>query len=107
MKFAIIADGGKQYRVKEGGSLALEKIDKKEGSKVAFKDVLLYSDGKQTVIGTPRCAGAAVTGSIVGQGRDKKVTVIKYKRKTRYKRTIGHRQMRTRVKIDTISVPVQ
>lgn len=103
MQFAIIADGGKQYKVSEGDSLTFEKMDKKEGAKVTFKDVLLYNDGKQTLVGTPRCAATQVTGTIEKQGKGKKITVIKYKRKTRYKRTIGHRQMFTRVKIDTVS----
>jgi len=102
MKFAIIKTGGKQYRVKEGSAFKFEKLDKKEGAQVIFDKVLLYSDGKKTEVGQPLVKGVKVTGKVVKQGKAKKITVIKYKRKIRYRRKKGHRQHFTQVKIEKI-----
>jgi len=103
MKFAIIAVGGKQRKVTEGRTLSVEKMDKKKDSKVTFKSVLLYHDGKSTQVGKPYCKGISVTGTVVEEGLGKKVTVVKYKSKVRYRRTKGHRQPYTKVKIDKIT----
>ena len=104
MNLAIIKTGGKQYEVKEGDILKIEKIDKKAGDKFIFEEVLLISDkeGKNIKIGDPFISGAKVHAEVIEQGKNKKVTVIKYKSKTRYKRTLGHRQNYTKVKITKI-----
>lgn len=104
MNLAIIKTGGKQYKVKEGDSLKIEKLDKKIGDKVIFDEVLLISDkeGKEIKIGNPFIGSAKVQGEVIECGKNKKVEVVKYKSKTRYKRTLGHRQNYTKVKITKI-----
>ena len=102
-KLAVIKTGGKQYKVKKGDSVKIEKLDKKEGSKVAFDTLLIASsDGKEVNLGKPSL-GKKVEGKILEQGRDKKISVIKYKNKTRYLRNKGHRQSFTKVEITSIS----
>ena len=102
MKLAVIITGGKQYKVSEGDILKAEKIDKKVGSSVNFDKVLLYSDGKTTEIGRPFLKNVKVAAKILEQKKDKKITVIKYKSKIRYRRKKGHRQLVTRIKIEKI-----
>ena len=98
---AIIATGGKQYKVSEGDVIKVEKLGKSEGETVNF-DVLLIG-GENTVVGNPTVAGASVTASVVCEGKDKKVIVYKYKRKTGYHKKNGHRQLFTKVKIEKIN----
>ncbi|MFH1413186.1 MAG: 50S ribosomal protein L21 [bacterium] len=102
MKIAVIKTGGKQYKVKEGQNLKVEKLSKEEGDKVKF-DTLLVSDSKaeNIEIGKPSL-GDKVEAKIIEQGKGDKVKVVKYKRKTRYKRTIGHRQPYTKIEITKI-----
>ena len=102
MKYAIIATGGKQYKVSEGDVIKVEKLGVADGETVTFDKVLLVSDG-ETVIGNPTIAGASVTASVVCEGKDKKVVVYKYKRKTGYHKKNGHRQLFTKVKIESIN----
>jgi large subunit ribosomal protein L21 len=102
--YAVIASGGKQYKVQEGEILKVEKLDGQVGSEVAFDQVLLLSDGEAVKIGQPTLADVAVRGHIVEQGREKKILVFKYKRRKRYRRKQGHRQSYTAVKIDSIEV---
>ncbi len=101
---AVIKTGGKQYLVKAGDSLTIEKIEGEAGAKVTFDAVLLAFDDKaaDVKIGTPTLSGASVTATIEEQGRGKKIPVIKYKPKTRYRRNVGHRQHFTKVKIGEI-----
>lgn len=100
MKIAVIATGGKQYIVKEGALLTVEKLSGAEkGKEVSFDSVLLTDDGSATVIGTPTVSGAKVTATVVEEGKDKKKIVVKYKAKSRYYKKRGHRQPFTRVKI--------
>lgn len=104
--FAIIETGGKQYMVAPGDSVKIEKIigNFKVGDNVSFDKVLLVDDGKAVVnIGTPYITGAKVSGSIIEIGRNPKVTVIKYKQKSRYFKKNGHRQPFFKVKIEKIS----
>jgi large subunit ribosomal protein L21 len=101
--FAIIRTGGKQYRVKEGDRIAVERLSVEEGSDVTFEDVLLVGDEGDTKVGSPTVAGASVTARVESQGRDKKVTYFHYKNKTRQKKQIGHRQYETRLVITGIS----
>lgn len=102
MKFAVIETGGKQYKVAEGDVLNVEKLPKGSSEEISFDKVLLIDNGKDTMIGVPYLDGAVVTASRVEDGRDKKITVIKYKNKIRYKKTQGHRQPFTKVKIEKI-----
>ena len=100
--YAVIASGGKQYKVMEGDTLRLEKIEGNVGESVSFDNVLMCSDGEQVKIGQPTLDGAVVSGHIAEQGKAKKVIVFKYKRRKRYRRTQGHRQQYTAVRIDNI-----
>ncbi len=104
MTFAIIRTGGKQYKVAEGQTLRIEKVLVKEGD-VLDMDVLLVADGegKAVQIGAPTLSGAKVTARVVSHGVGDKVSVVKYKPKTRYKRRVGHRQPYTAVKIEKIA----
>ncbi|MFQ5669668.1 MAG: 50S ribosomal protein L21 [Acidobacteriota bacterium] len=99
--YAIIQTGGKQYRVSEGDLLRVELLDS-QAEKVEFPDVFLISNGSKSVVGTPRIQGARVTGTVVGTGRLPKILVFKKKRRKHYKRTFGHRQYFTSVRIDSI-----
>ncbi|MEJ2641475.1 MAG: 50S ribosomal protein L21 [Desulfosarcinaceae bacterium] len=100
--YAVVATGGKQYKVEEGDTLRVEKLSGDVGAEVAFEEVLLYSDGETVKIGQPVLEGAAVHGHIVEQNKAKKILVFKYKRRKRYRRKQGHRQLFTAVKIDKI-----
>lgn len=99
---AIIKTGGKQYKVAPGDKIKIEKIDKKEGSEIIFKEVLLVEKNRKLDIGTPFVKEAKVVGKILSQGKGKKVIVFKYKPKTRYKKKAGHRQLFTEVEITKI-----
>ena len=100
--YAIIATGGKQYKVEEGDVIKVEKLGVEAGETVTFDQVLVVSDG-ETKVGTPTVAGASVTATVVAEGKAKKVIVYRYKRKTGYHKKNGHRQPFTHVKIDKIS----
>ena len=99
--YAIIATGGKQYKVAEGDVLKVEKLDVEAGSTVTFDQVVAVSDGSLKV--GEDVANATVTATVIEQGRGKKVIVYKYKRKTGYHKKNGHRQAYTQVKIDKIN----
>ena len=100
--YAVVATGGKQYRVQEGDTLRIEKIPGEVGAAVAFDRVLMVSDGDDVQIGKPVLENAVVNGTIVEQGKGRKILVFKYKRRKRYRRKQGHRQLFTAVKIGTI-----
>ncbi len=99
---SIIETGGKQYLVKEGDKIKIEKLEGKEGDKVNFDRVLLINDDKKTEIGNPYLKNHNVEGEITKVGRSKKVIVFRYHNKTRYRKTKGHRQWYTEVKINKI-----
>ena len=99
---AIIKTGGKQYVVKPGDKLKIEKLDKKEGSEIKFSEVLLVSDDKKSEIGMPVVKGAEVSAKVLSQGKNEKVVIFKYKAKKRYARKIGHRQPYTEIEITGI-----
>ena len=102
--FAVIKTGGKQYRVTPGDIIVVEKLTADEGSAVTFDSVLMLGeDGKTPTVGTPMIADATVTGEVVEQGRGEKITVFKKKRRQGYRRTKGHRQLRTVLKITGIN----
>jgi large subunit ribosomal protein L21 len=100
---AIIKTGGKQYKVKVGDKIKVEKIESKEGSKITFKEVLFLGDEKNIKIGTPLVKGSKVEGKILKTAKGKKVVGIKFKAKKRYKIKFGHRQTLTEVEITAIS----
>ena len=99
--YAIIATGGKQYKVSEGDVIKVEKLDVEVGGAVTFDQVLAVSDKELKVSGD--VANATVTGTVMDQGKYRKVIVYKYKRKTGYHKKNGHRQSFTQVKIDKIN----
>ena len=100
--YAIIATGGKQYKVAEGDIIKVEKLGAEAGETYTFDQVLAVSKDSLT-IGTPTVEGATVTASVIGNGKGKKVIVYKYKRKTGYHKKNGHRQQYTAVKIEKIN----
>ena len=100
--YAIIATGGKQYKVAEGDIIRVEKLGAEAGETVTFDQVLSVSTDKM-VVGNPTVAGATVSASVIGNGKEKKVVVYKYKRKTGYHKKNGHRQQYTAVKIEKIN----
>ena len=99
--YAIIATGGKQYRVSEGDVIYIEKIDAQVDSTVSF-DVLLVGNDGDVKIGTPVVEGVKVEGKVVGQIRGEKIVVYKYKSKKGYRKRQGHRQPYTKVEITKI-----
>mgnify|MGYP000047402526 FL=1 len=99
--YAVIVSGGKQYKVSEGDVIRVEKLEVEEGAKVSFDQVLLINDGSLK-IGTPTVQGAKVSGTVLQNGKGKKVIVYRYKRKSGYHKKNGHRQLFTEVKIDKI-----
>lgn len=103
-EFAVIATGGKQYRVSVGDTVTIEKFkeEHKKGDRVTFDHVLLVDNGADTTIGMPYIDGAKVEGEVTVAGRAPKVTVIKYKQKSRYFKKNGHRQPYLKVKINAI-----
>ena len=99
--YAIIATGGKQYKVSEGDIIKVEKLDAEAGATVTFDQVVAVSDKELKVAGD--VANASVTATVMEQGRYRKVIVYKYKRKTGYHKKNGHRQQFTKVKIEKIN----
>ena len=100
--YAIIATGGKQYKVSEGDVIRVEKLGAEAGSTYTFDQVLVVS-GDEVKVGDPVVAGATVEASVIEDGKAKKVIVYKYKRKTGYHKKQGHRQPYTEVKIEKIN----
>jgi len=101
--YAVLATGGKQYKVREGDVVRVEKLTGDVGSPVAFDRILMVGDGENVNIGSPLLEDASVTGHIVAHEKAKKILVFKYKRRKRFRRKQGHRQQYTAVKIDQIS----
>ena len=102
--YAVIRTGGKQYRVAEGDTVKIEKLEGDKGGQLTFDDVLLVGTDDATHVGTPQVDGASVAATIVEQGRDRKVLIFKFRRRKNYIRKQGHRQHYTRVRIDGITV---
>ena len=101
--YAIIATGGKQYKVAEGDVIRVEKLGVDAGESVTFDQVLVVSNDAELKIGTPVVDGASVTATVVKEGKAKKVIVYKYKPKSGYHKKNGHRQLFTEVKIEKIN----
>ena len=100
--YAIIRTGGKQYRVNPGDVVRVERLEGEVGSTITLGDVLLVGGDGEARVGSPRLDGASVVGTVVGQDRDAKVRVFKYKKRKHYRRTRGHRQSYTAVRIDAV-----
>lgn len=103
--FAVIETGGKQYKLSEGDVITVEKIpgEYKKGDKIVFDSVLLIDDGSKIKIGEPYIEKAKVTGEFLEEGRAKKISVIRYRSKSRYFKNKGHRQPYFKIKIISIS----
>ena len=100
---AIIETGGKQYKVAEGDTLYIEKLNAEAGDTVTFDKVLAVLDGDKVTFGAPAVAGASVTANVVKNGKGKKILVFKYKPKKTYRRRQGHRQPYTKVEITKVN----
>jgi large subunit ribosomal protein L21 len=99
--YAIVRTGGKQYRVEPGDTIYVERLSAPVGEKVTLDDVLLVA-GDGIKVGAPRVEKAAVVGTVVAEGRDRKIRVFKFKHRKHYRRTRGHRQSFTAVRVDSI-----
>ncbi len=102
--YAVIETGGKQYKVQEGDVVFIEKLDVEDGAAVTFDKVLAVSDEGNVTFGKPLVENAFVSAKVLGQGKDKKIIVFKYKAKKNYRNKNGHRQPYTKVQIEKISV---
>ena len=100
--YAIVRTGGKQYRVEQGQTIYVELLSAPVGEKITIGEVLLLGEGDGIRVGTPLLAAASVSGTVVEQGRDHKIRVFKYKKRKHYRRTRGHRQSYTALRIDAI-----
>ena len=100
--YAVIATGGKQYRVEPGETIDVEKLGIEAGGTVEFGEVLLFADGDQVKAGAPHVAGASVTAQVVDEHKGEKLIIYKYRRRKGYRRKTGHRQTYTRLKITAI-----
>ena len=101
--YAVFRSGGKQYRASKGDVLKLEKLDADEGANVSFDEVLLVGEGKDIQVGSPLLSGSSVSGKVLRQGKSKKVSVVKFRRRQNYLRQHTHRQYFTEVEITDIS----
>jgi large subunit ribosomal protein L21 len=102
--YAVIKSGGKQHRVSEGDTFAVEKISGNRGDEVSFNEILMVARDKEIKVGTPFLEGVKVVGEIVEQAKSRKINVFKMKRRKGYQKKTGHRQELTRVKIREISL---
>ncbi len=103
--YAVIATGGKQYKVTKGETLRVEKLDGEEGSSIKIDNVLMVADGDKISVGTPVLDKASVTATIKAQGRGKKVEIVKFRRRKNSRTHTGHRQKYTAVRVTGITVP--
>jgi len=100
--YAVIATGGKQYRVAEGSVVRVEKLEAEAGANVEFEQVLLVGEGDKVQVGTPYLSGGKVVATVQSHGRDDKKTIVKFRRRKHYLRQGTHRQSYTEVKITSI-----
>ena len=100
--YAVITSGGKQFRVVEGQTLKLEKLAAEVGSTIHFDDVLMVANGDDIKVGLPFVKGVKVAASVIGQGRHKKIHILKFRRRKHHMKRQGHRQNYTEVKITQI-----
>ena len=100
--YAVIKTGGKQYRVSAGQSLRVEKLSAEAGSEVVISDVLMVGEGEAVTLGAPLVDGAAVKATVLSQGRGDKIRIFKMRRRKHYRKSQGHRQAYTEIRIDSI-----
>jgi len=100
--YAVIKTGGKQYKVFEGETLRIEKLEIEPGKKVIFKEVLMIADGENVQVGSPLVEKASVEAKVVSQGKGKKVNILKFNRRKHSMKQQGHRQLFTEIKIGKI-----
>lgn len=103
--YAVIATGGKQYRVEKDGVLKVEKLTADLGSTVEFNDVLLIADGDKITVGTPLLKGGKVLATVESHGQGDKVSIVKFRRRKHYLRMKNHRQKYTQVRVTSINAP--
>jgi len=101
--YAVIKTGGKQYRVKEGQTLKVEKLDAEKGNSIELNEVLMVADGENIKIGAPYVEGGSVSATVEDHGRGDKVRIIKFNRRKHFRKQMGHRQSYTEIKITGIS----
>jgi large subunit ribosomal protein L21 len=104
MSYAIFTTGGRQFRAEPGVTIKVPLLDAKPGDEVSFEDVLVASDGKSVQTGAPKVKGAKVTAEVVRHGKDKKIRIFRFARRTGYRRHGGHRQDFTEIKIADVTV---
>ena len=104
---AVIKTGGKQYSVNKNDIIIIEKLPEEKGEMVIFTEVLMITEGQKTIVGSPYIENATVTAEVLGQDRTKKIIVFKKRRRQNSRRTIGHRQFQTKLKILDISATGQ
>lgn len=103
--YAVVDNGGKQYRVEPGSTLVVDRMDAEAGASVVFDRVLLIGDDDGVTVGTPTVPGAAVHGTVLAQGRGPKIIVFRFRPKAHYRRRTGARAELTQIRIDEIAVP--
>ena len=101
--FAVIKTGGKQYKVKAGDLVKVEKLDAEEGKTIKISEVLMVIDGEQTTVGTPIVKGASVSAKVNAHGRGSKVKIVKFQRRKHHRKQMGHRQAYTELSITKIT----
>ena len=101
--YAVFKSGGKQYKVTKGDRLRLEKLDVADGDAIEFDQVLLIGDGASVTVGKPLVDGGKVSATVIGQGKGKKVDIIKFRRRQNYLRHKGHRQHYTEIEVTGIA----
>ena len=104
MTYAVVRTGSKQYTVREGATLQVERLPGEPGASVELAEVLMVADGDAVTVGTPTVPGARVVAEIVEHGKGEKIHVLKYKNKIRYRKRTGHRQQYTRLHVKQISI---
>ncbi len=104
MKFMIVEQGGKQYRVAEGGTIEVDRLPNEVGETLTLEDVLLYVDDDAVTVGTPLVEGAKVNAKVLDHFKGRKILVFKYRPKQRYRVKSGHRQQYTRLLIESIEM---
>ena len=102
--YAVIKTGGKQYKVSEGETIKIEKLEVEPGKKVTFNEVLMIADGENVRVGSPLVDKASVEAKVISQGKGKKINILKFKRRKQYMKQQGHRQLFTEIKIGKIKV---
>lgn len=100
--YAVIISGGKQYRVKEGQFLRVAKIEQETGATIEFGQVLMVGEGEGAQIGAPYVSGCKVVGIVEAHGREDKIKIVKFRRRKHHKKSMGHRQWYTQIRITGI-----